>query len=210
LDSLHNATMYKTRQRLAVSASRGVRSHGGNSAVVLSVSGHPDVSVLSPAGSPRVLDQPVISSSIDSVSSSEDSVIELSGRASGLIVDSSAVELEGRLRGINGNRDGLHGNGLSKSGLRSRGNISEGSDGRSAVGSRVLALVGSRGGVGIRSFSIDSLVGNDVLEGVVHETSVASVVSLGNRAIDEVLLREGDESSGGEEVASFNGSSSGE
>jgi len=86
----------------------------------------------------------------------------------------------------------------------------EGGDSRSTVGSLVLASVGSRGGVGIRSFSIDSLVGNDVLEGVVHETSVASVVSLGNRAIDEVLLREGDESSGGEEVASFNGSSCGE
>jgi len=138
-------------------------------------------------------------------------VVELGGRAGGLVVDSGAVELEGRLRGINGNGDGSEGNGNLEGGLILLGDdVSVGSDPGSAVGSVVLAGVGSRGGVGVRSLSVDSLVGNDVLEGVVHKTSTASVVSVGDGAIDEVLLRERNQSASGQEVASLSRSGGGE
>ena len=41
--------------------------------------------------------------------------------------------------------------------------------------------------VGLR---VDSLVLDDVLEGKVHETALARVVALGNRAVHELLLRQ--------------------
>jgi hypothetical protein len=54
------------------------------------------------------------------------------------------------------------------------------------------------------------MVGDDVLEGLVHETSVASLVSLGGGAINKVLLGKADESLGGTEVSTFGGASGGE
>ncbi len=38
-----------------------------------------------------------------------------------------------------------------------------------------VAIVGTRGSVRIRAFSVNSVVRNDVLEGLVHETTVASL-----------------------------------
>jgi len=53
--------------------------HGGNSAHVVLVSGHPDESLESPVSSPAVLDNPVVisRSSIVSPSNGENSVVKL-------------------------------------------------------------------------------------------------------------------------------------
>merc|ERR1719192_3288232 len=55
----------------------------------------------------------------------------------------------------------------------------------------ILALVG------VAFLGVDTAVILDVLEGVVHETSVASIVSVFSAAVDEVLLGEADEAAGG-------------
>jgi len=57
------------------------------------------------------------------------------------------------------------------------------SDGRSGIGSGVLAIIGCGPKVGIGRLGVDTLVGNDVSEGIIHQTTVASVVSIGLRAI---------------------------
>jgi len=47
--------------------------------------------------------------------------------------------------------------------------------------------------VGVGSFGVDTAVVDDVLEGVVHQTTVAALVAVAARAVDEVLLGQGDE-----------------
>jgi len=93
--------------------------------------------------------------------------------------------------------------------LVSGGNVLVSLQGSSRVGSVVLA-VSVFSGVRIRGFGIDSLVVDDVLHSLGHQTSFASHVSFRGRAIDEVLLGERNEFLGGEEMASLSRSSGGE
>ena len=66
-----------------------IASLGGDSTVVVAVTGDADVSLLSPSSSPRVLDEPVVSVLwVGTVSDKKDSVVELLGRAFLVIVDS--------------------------------------------------------------------------------------------------------------------------
>lgn len=60
--------------------------------------------------------------------------------------------------------------------------------------------------VGVRVLGVDSVVVADVLEGLVHESSVASMVSVLGGAVDEVLLGERDELSELTGVLSLEGS----
>jgi len=64
--------------------------------------------------------------------------------------------------------------------------------------------------VGVRGFGINSAVGDDVLEGISHETTIAALVALGSGAINQVLLREADKASGVERVGTLNRASGGE
>jgi len=144
--------------------------------LVSSVSAHLDVSRQSPSSSPAVLHQPVILTAIHSPSNGQYSVVELGGRASWLVVNSSRVELERGVRSINGNGDGLKSNGVEEGRLRSRSDVGVSLDGGSNVGTVESARVRASGGVRVRSFSINSTVGDDVLESLVHETSVATLV----------------------------------
>jgi len=148
---------------------------------------------LSPRGSPGVLNEPVVRRSIDTISSDEDSVVKLRGGASGFVVNSGGVELERVVRSIDGDGDGSDG----ARGNQERGFVS-GLDsvvslhGGSNVGGVELARSVLRN-VGVRGFRVDTVVGDDVLEGIDHETSVASLVSERSRAVHQVLLRKTDE-----------------
>jgi intein/homing endonuclease len=137
-------------------------------------------------------------------------MVELLRRAVGFIVDSAGVELERLVRCINGNGGRTSVDGIEESVLISRGNIRVSGDSGTNVAGVETARVGTSGGVRVRSLSINSLVGNDVLEGLVHETTVATLVAFGGRAIDEVLLRKADERLGGQEVSTLDGTSGGE
>jgi hypothetical protein len=123
------------------------------------------------------------------------------------IENTSRVELESILVSFNSDGDGLK----SNSGL----------EGIQVVGSDVNVLGdlgnGSAGlarsslsSVGVRSFRAKSIVADDVLEGIIHQSSIASLVSKARRAVNQLLLRERNKLSSLEGMSSFNGSSGGE
>ena len=66
----------------------------GNTAVILSVSGHLDVSLATPAGSPAVLDEEVVGAVVGAVADGGDTVVQELGGAVWLVVDTILVELE--------------------------------------------------------------------------------------------------------------------
>lgn len=93
--------------------------------------------------------------------------------------------------------------------LRSRGDISVSSEGRTNVGGVVSAL-SLDGLIGVAGLSVNSTVLDDVLEGIVHQTTIASIVSIAGGAVHQVLLGEGDKVSSGNLVDTLSGSSGGE
>ena len=167
-----------------------------------------DVSGISPGGAPRVLNEVVRGTVFGSISDGEDTVVKL-GSASRSGEDTRLVHLEGRFVGLNGNGDG----GLVKGSLKLVGvvggdhGVSGGCDGGSGLGGIASSdLTGSRG---VRVVSLeDGGVALVESEGEGHGATVASVVKLGAR--DELLLREGEEFAGGNEVSSFHGTGGGE
>jgi len=137
-------------------------------------------------------------------------MVELSCRASWFIVDSAGVQLEGGVGSINGNRGGSSIDCVQESSFRSRCNISKALDGGSNVGSAESAGVWSSCSVWVGRFGINSIILNDVLECVIHQTTITSLISFRNGAIDKVLLGQGDELTSCDFVDSFNASSGGE
>jgi len=135
-------------------------------------------------------------------------MVELSGRAGWLIVNSRLVKLEGFVGSINGDRDRGHGNGVLEGVFITRADISEAGEGSTNVVGRVLAGVRSSSGVWVAGFSIETTVGDNVLEGLVHQTTVATLVSLGRGAVDEILFRERDEVSFLQKPSTFSRSGS--
>jgi hypothetical protein len=144
-----------------------------------------------------------------SPSSSQNSVVQLRSGAIWLVVDSAAVELERRVRSIDGNAGWSSVNLHLEVILVSLVNIDVSSESGTAIRSFVNA--GSvLCSVWVAGLSVDSLGIDDVLHSLSHESSIASLVSLIVRAINEVLLGQADELLRGEEVASLSGSSGGE
>jgi len=184
-----------------------VRSHLGKTALVLSAH-EADISRLTPRGTPRVLDAPVIlaSGGISSISSEEHSMVK-SGSAGGVVEHTARVELEALLVGLDGDGHRSNVDSGHERGLR-LGNIVVGGDG----GTNGLAglAVAILGGVGVSSLGGDSLRGHDPLEGRVHESSVASIVTIGTRAVNELLLGQGYEVVLLDGPSTLDGSSGGE
>ena len=167
-----------------------------------------DVSGISPGGAPRVLDEVVRGTVLGSVSDGEDTVVELSS-TSRSSEDTGSVHLEGTFVSLNGNRDGT----LSKGSLELVGVVGgdtgvTGSLNGGGLGGRVAS--GSRsvsGGVRVVSLE-DGVVLLVESEGEGHGATIASMVKLGAR--DELLLGEGEEGAGGNEVGSFHTTGGGE
>jgi len=196
---------------LAVAGTRlvGQGGHGSDTAVVVPVPAHQDVTAHAPRGTPGVLDDPVSLAASLAVADREHTVIQLSGRAGGLIVDTARIHLEGGVGCIDGNAGGA----LRNLGLQIRlaagGNVDISCQSGSAVGGIVLAgtVLSS---VRIRSLSVNTVVLDDVLESISHQTAVAALVALTAGAVNEVLLRKADKSAGVECVSTLNGASGGE
>lgn len=113
------------------------------------------------------------------------------------------------MAGIDGNRCWSQVNlGLEVS-LRSSLNVGESSEGGSNIGGTEGAS-SVFSSVWVAGLSVNSVVADDVLHGLSHQSSITSLVSFAVRAVNEVLFREGDHLVLGEEVASFSGSSGGE
>jgi hypothetical protein len=167
-----------------------------------------DVSLLSPGGSPRVLDLPVVTSvgGISSVSNDEDTVVQSSSAGRGH--DTASVELEDILVSLNGDGDWLLDSGSLEGSLRVGWDVSESSDGGDGLASGLASSIGSS--VWVRSLRADTLVVDDELESVIHQTTVAALVSFSSRAVNQLLLRERQELSSVDEDVSFSRSSGGE
>jgi len=110
---------------------------------------------------------------------------------------------------INGDTSGSHVNLLLEVGFVSSVDIHEARESGTNI-SGVEDAVSILGSVWVAALGVNSIVGNDVLHGLSHETSITSLVSLISRAIHKILLRQRDEFSFAEVVASLSGSSGGE
>lgn len=155
-----------------------------------------DVTIFSPRSSPRVSDDPELISASASVSDQSDTVVE-SGSASALLHDTSLVE--GPSSGVDGDGDDSLVDGRGK-GLLAVGDIDESAD-LDGWGSLGLASSVS-GGVWVVAGELESVV-LDVLESVVHQTSVTSVVSVAGGAVDELLFGQVEELTLGLEPGTF-------
>lgn len=154
-----------------------------------------DESALSPAGSPGVLDSPVLISDTDQ----EDTVVE-----GGLAVVEHTGLVGWPVGGINGNWDGSAGKGGGQ--IVAVLDVSEAWD---LEGTRRLGAGLLDGLVGVLILMDNSVV-LDELEGIIHKTSIAGLVSVWAGAINELLLREALKSSVGELAETLKGSSGGE
>ena len=96
------------------------------------------------------------------------------------------------LSSINGNRNWTNGGrGFLKSVFVVMSDINIAGIGGSNIGGVEAApLVTSY--IGVASFSVNAIVFLDVLESIIHQTSIAALVAILARAIDKVLLTEGD------------------
>ena len=104
---------------------------------------------------------------------------------------------------IDGDRDGSDGgNGLLKRVLVLGGDVGEAGVGGTNVLGLESALVVD-GFVRVRVFGVNTVVLLDVLEGMIHQTTVAAHVALLARAVDQVLFGERDELLGLGEVLTF-------
>ena len=164
-----------------------------------------DVSLVSPGSSPGVSNKVVLLAVLGSITNSGDGVVEL-GSAEAGVQNTGLVLLEDGSVGLNGDGNWLLGNG----GLELVNRLSwDGLVGLNAHLSGVLgSLAGSSsGGVGVVVLEVLSLL-LGVDEGVGLPSTVASV-GLGV-AVNELLLGEGEELAGGDEVSTLDGSGGGE
>jgi len=184
--------------------------HSGNSALVVLVSGHPDVTGLTPVSSPRILDNPISNSGTGGVPANhQNTVVKLGARTLRLVVHTAGIELERAVACVNGHTDGSANAGSLQGGFRTGLDVGIGAHGGADVG-LVESASSVASSVGIRGLGVDSLVGNDVVERVSHQTSIAAFVSVAGGTIDQVLFGEGDKAAGLDLVASFNSSGGGE
>jgi len=144
-----------------------------------------NVTVGTPGCTPRVLHLPVVSAALGAIADCEHTVVEVGAAAAGQ--HTAAVQLEAHLIGLNGNADRASvGNSIEEG--RFAGDVLETSDTTFRDGSSVAGLAGAiTASVGVGRFGCNAgaLV---ELEGVVHETAIATRVLLG--AIHQLLLGE--------------------
>jgi len=165
-----------------------------------------DVTLITPPGVPRVLNEVVVNTVEGTVADSKDGVVKR-GTAGSTSDDTRLVVLEDRSVGLNGDGNGL----LVEGGLELGGGLSgDGGVGFStntaSVGSSLAGTV-SAGVLVVRL--VGEVVGLSVLVGVVLPSTVATVVTVGG-AVNELLLGERDELASGNEVSTLKTTSGGE
>lgn len=188
------------------------RGRGGDTAVVIPISDHHNITRETPISTPRILDQPVLGGFISSITSSQNSVVEIVCFVSAQVrvVNATSVKLEGGFSGINGNWDwSVSSDGTEQRRLRTGWDVSVALDGCSSIGGGILAGVRWFSCVWVWGFRIDTIVADDVLESRIHQTSVASHVALRPRAVHQVLFRQANKFVACQEVSSFGRSSCG-
>jgi len=168
-----------------------------------------DVTIESPVGTPRVLDLVVVlaTGGVSTITNGENTVVELG--ATSAVHYTTLVELEDVLVSLYSDGDGLLHNGSLEGNLGVGRYISEAADGGcdGLASCNASAISGS---VRVCSLGGDTLVVNDVLETIVHQTTVATLVTLSARAVNELLLGKRRESASGDKSCTLSGTSGGE
>ena len=102
------------------------------------------------------------------------------GVGAGLVkVDPGLVEVEGGLTGVNGHGHGADsGHGLLQVLLRAAGDVLKAGDGGPDGGVAEQALLAVLGGVGVAGLGVNPLVGDHILECMVHQTAHTSEIAL--------------------------------
>jgi len=183
------------RTRLEVGVGGG-HEHAAlsGSVVVLGATAQKDVALVSPGGTPRVLDLVVVVTALSSVADGEDTVVEVS--SAGASEDTRGVELEVLLVSLDGNRHGLLGEGIHHSAVRVGLDISVAAGGRGShlVAGRVAAGASSpcsAGSIRVVSLGTQATVLASPGEGIVHEATVAAHVSALGVALAIVAIHQG-------------------
>merc|ERR1711970_39782 len=193
VQTLRSSTPHETHLR-----SNSVGWGSSNTAHVVVVSVHQDVTVVTPGGAPTVLDSPVRSAAVGAVTDTSDGMVQSAAAASVRSVDAARVELEANSAGIDGNTDNTL---FSNGGLEIRfGVLGGGTASVEGTDAGALWVTGARplggsGSITVAVVAADSAVLHDVVESVVDPTTVAGhVVVWAKRsvvltaAIDELLL----------------------
>ena len=164
-----------------------------------------DVSGISPGSTPGVSDEVVFLAVLGSVTNSGDGVVELGSAGSG-VHNTRLVLLEDGSVGLNGDGNWLFGNGGLELGNRLLW------DGGVLGDGDLTGVLGSFAGLGSGGIGVVILEVLGVLLGVDESVGLPSTVATGRLgvAVNELLLGEGEEISGGEEVGTFDGTGSGE
>lgn len=186
------------------SSDDGVASLSGKTTHVGFIPQDHEVALITPGSPPAVLHKEVGSSLVSAEPNYQDTMIELLGGAHAITIHTPLVEVEGGAAGIHGNGDGSYGlGGLGQSLHISTLDILVTSHGGTNISfSESAELV--VGLVRITFLSVDAIFLN-VPKGVVHEATLATVVALKRRAVNQVLLAQGDQTASFQEVLSLQG-----
>jgi len=149
--------------------------------VVLSTTAETDVTFLAPRSSPRVLDVVKVKTrgGVSAVTNSEDTVVQVG--AASTSEDTGLVELEGSLVSLDGDGDWLLVQGRHQ--CRVRRSLDIGVRQRSNASDLWLGGIAGTGGLGCtRGVWVVSLSGKTTVlldpgEGIVHQTTVATVIT---------------------------------
>ncbi len=166
----------------------------------VSVSLDQDVSLDAPSSSPGVLDSVIFLSVFFSVSDCQNTVVKSCSAHSW--VNTTLVQLEGKMISFNGDWNWLLGNWSNQSLLLEWGDISTVWNSPGLVTVWVVVAWSTDSSVWVLWLSSNSVV-FDIPEGLVHQTSVATVVSISWWAVNQLLFWEWIKALGGEEVCTF-------
>jgi len=179
---------------------------GGDTALVALISRHLDVTLLTPGRAPGVLHQPIVLTVLSTITNRGHTMIEVLHliTALGVIIHSGAVELEHERGGVDSDRNRAN---IGRSGLQGRlvagFDVSEtGDSGADSLLIEFTLLILSL--IGIGSLGVNTAALFDISESLVHQTSVAALVTLRCGAVDQILLGKADQLLGAQEVLPFN------
>jgi len=166
-----------------------------------------DESRFTPAGTPGVLDNPVVLLSIVSVTNNQDTVVEVSSALSA-VEDTTLISLEGTLVGFNSNGDWSVVDEAEELSSVVGGDISVTSSLGNLLFTSNLALT-ILSSVWVVIFRNETLILSSIVESGVHGATFASVATISG-AINKLLLGEVGELLMSNKVSTFEGTSGGE
>jgi len=170
-------------------------------------SGNSEESRFTPVSTPWVLKDPVVVSTVWTVSNNEDTVVK-AGSAWGIRNDTTVVWLEDWLISFNSNWNGTLSNSSHKLSWVVGWDIIVWGNSNNTFWLLVVAWT-VLSSVGIVAFGFE-LVLFDVLEGIVHKTTITTIVTEWAWAINELLFWEWDKITSLDGASTFNGTSGGE